>query len=352
MFAGTPAFAARALERLLAVSGPDGRFVVRAVLTQPDRPAGRGQRLLASPVKQLALAHGLPVLQPLSLKDPAAQAELAAWPHDFLVVAAYGLILPEAVLALPTTEPLNIHASLLPRWRGAAPIARAIEQGDARTGICIMRMARGLDTGPVCLRRELAITPEDTAGTLHDRLAELGAAAIVDALDGLVAGQLAFEPQAEDGITYAHKLDKAEAAIDWTLPATRIAAKIRAFDPAPGCHGRLASAPDVALRLFEPTVIEPTAGPPSAIALSGDRGEGGGNGGGPAGHPSRHQAAWRPGQVIAASGEGVVLASGDAWVRIGQLQRPGGRRLAAAAFLAGHPIAPGDRFEAGVASPA
>lgn len=332
VFAGTPAFAARALERLLALSGPDGRFDIRAVLTQPDRPAGRGQRLLASPVKQLAVAHGLPVLQPASLKAPAIQAELAAFRPDYLVVAAYGLILPEAVLAIPSAEPLNIHASLLPRWRGAAPIARAIEQGDTQTGICIMRMARGLDTGPVCLRRELPIAPDDTAGSLHDKLAELGATAIVEALDGLVAGRLAFEAQAEDGISYAHKLDKAEAAIDWTEPATRLAARIRAFDPSPGCHGRLASAPDLALRLFEPTAIEPTA--TEATAIEAARLAPGGV---------------APGQVIAANAEGVVVACGAGWLRIGQLQRPGGRRLPAAAFLAGHPIAAGDRFQAGQA---
>ena len=338
VFAGTPAFAARALERLLVLSGPDGRFDVRAVLTQPDRPAGRGQRLVASPVKQLALAHGLPVLQPLSLKDPAAQAEVAAHRPDFLVVAAYGLILPEAVLAIPSAEPLNIHASLLPRWRGAAPIARAIEHGDARTGICIMRMERGLDTGPVCLRRELAIGPDDTAGSLHERLADLGGDAIVEALDGLVAGRLAFEPQAADGITYAHKLDKAEAAIDWTLPAARIAAKIRAFDPAPGCNARLVSAPDVVLRLFEPSVIEPLVVASSVIAPSGI---------GPSriGSSAVEPVAAVPGQVLSASGEGVVIASGSGWLRIGQLQRPGGRRLPAAAFLAGHSMGAGDRFQ-------
>ena len=314
VFAGTPAFAASALERLLTQAGPGGRYVVRAVLTQPDRPAGRGQKLLASPVKAVALAHGLPVLQPLSLKDPAAQAELATWAADYLVVAAYGLILPEAVLALPRAEPLNIHASLLPRWRDAAPINRAIEAGDAETGVCIMRMEKGLDTGPVCLRRTLAIGADETAGQLHDRLAALGAEAIVEALDGLVAGRLDFTAQPDQGVTYAHKLSKAETALDWSRPAIELARKIRALDPAPGAQSRLASAPDLALRLFEP---RPVPG---------------------------HQAAAPAGRVIAADAEGLVLASGEGLLRIGQLQRPGGRRLPAKAFLAGHPIAVGDRF--------
>ena len=355
VFAGTPAFAASALARLLTLSGPDGRYTVRAVLTQPDRPAGRGQRMLASPVKTLALEHGLPVLQPQTLKDPAVQAELAAFAPDYLVVAAYGLILPEAVLALPRAEPLNIHASLLPRWRGAAPINRAIEAGDARTGVCIMRMEKGLDTGPVCLRRELAIGADETAGSLHDRLAALGAEGIVDALDGLVADRLAFEPQPEDGITYAHKLAKAETAIDWSRPAGEIARKIRAFDPLPGCQGRLASAPGVALRLFEPSVV-PMSGPAVGGRAVGDRAVGdrvadgrvaGGRltGDAAAGdQTASDRADAAPGQVIAADAEGVVLACGDGALRIGQLQRPGGRRLPARAFLAGHPIAVGDRF--------
>lgn len=319
VFAGTPVFAAQALEGLIAEADRTGRFTLAAVLTQPDRPAGRGQRTVPSPVKLVAGRHGLPVLQPQTLRDPDAQASVAAFAPDYLVVAAYGLILPEAVLAIPRREPLNIHASLLPRWRGAAPIVRAIEHGDARTGICIMRMERGLDTGPVCLRREVDIGADDTAATLHDRLAALGAEAIVEALDGLEAGRLAFEAQPEDGVTYARKLEKAEAALDWTLTAGQLAARIRAFDPVPGSTARLASAPDVVLRLFAPEVL-------ATVAATGDRAPG------------------TPGQVIEVTAEGVVIASGEGLLRVGQWQRPGGRRLAAAAFLAGHPIVAGDRF--------
>ncbi len=290
------------------------------MLTRPDRPAGRGQRTAASAVKRLAIDHRLPVLQPPTLRDGAIQQSLAALEPDYLVVAAYGLILPEAVLALPRVEPLNIHASLLPRWRGAAPIARAIEHGDTRTGISIMRMEAGLDTGPVCLRRELAIEADDTAGTLHDRLATLGAEAIVTALDGIEAGTLGFTPQLEAGVSYARKIDKSEAAIDWDLSAVAIAARIRAFDPAPGCTGRLASATDTPLRLFRPWIVPERAG---------------------AG-PSRSAA--EPGRVIAVAGDGVVIACGEQALTIGELQRPGGRRLAASAYLAGHQIAVGDRF--------
>jgi methionyl-tRNA formyltransferase len=337
VFAGTPAFAAAALTCLLAAGARGAPFEVRAVFTQPDRPAGRGQRPLPSPVKRLALAHGLPVYQPVTLRDPEAQQTLARLEPDYLVVAAYGLILPPAVLAMARVAPLNIHASLLPRWRGAAPIVRAVEHGDARTGICIMRMEAGLDTGPVCLRREIAIEADDTAGTLHDRLATLGAEAIVGALRGLEAGTLVFEPQSGIGVTYARKVEKAEAVVDWRRPAIEVAARLRAFDPIPGSSGRLESAPDVPLRLFRPRIVDqartgatgrPTGAPTSA----------------PVRNPGAAPGAPMPGQLLDVSGEGVVVACGNRAVSIGELQRPGGRRLPVAAFLAGHRLAVGDRF--------
>ncbi len=321
VFAGTPAFAAAALGRLLAGDERAARYQLKGVFTQPDRPAGRGQKPLASPVKRLALEHGLPVFQPVTLKDPASQQPLAALAPDYLVVAAYGLILPVAVLAMARIAPLNIHASLLPRWRGAAPIVRAIEHRDPSTGVCIMRMEAGLDTGPVCLRREIAIEADDTSATLHDRLAAIGAEALLDALDGLSAGTLAFEPQAAVGVTYARKVDKAEASIDWNRPAIDIAARIRAFDPFPGSTGRLASASETVLRLFRPRVVD-VAG--VTVASAPDQPE--------------------PGRVLAVTGDAVVIACGEQAVGIGELQRPGGRRLPVAAFLAGHRLAVGDRF--------
>ena len=214
VFAGTPDFAVPALEALVA-AGHD----VAAVLTQPDRPAGRGLAAAASPVKQAAVRRGIPVLQPATLKTPAAQDELRALAPDALVVAAYGLILPQAILDIPRLGAINIHASLLPRWRGAAPIQRALLAGDRETGVSIMRMEAGLDTGPVLLREALPILPEDTAGTLHDRLAALGARLVVVALDGLARGTLVAAPQPVDGVTYAAKLEKHEARIDWTRSA-------------------------------------------------------------------------------------------------------------------------------------
>ncbi len=315
-FAGTPAFAERALDRLLA-----SRHEVVGVLTQPDRPAGRGQRLAPSPVKARALAALLPVLQPATLRGeatgPAVDAVAALRP-DVLVVAAYGLILPQAVLDIAPLGCLNIHASLLPRWRGAAPIVRAVQAGDRETGICIMRMEAGLDTGPVALALPMPIRPDDTAGSLHDRLADLGATAIVEVLDRLAADPRAvrFEPQPKDGVTYAHKVEKAEAVIDWRLDAAGVANHIRAFDPVPGARAALARAPGEPIRLYRPTIL------PRA-----DRAE-------PAG------------TILAAGPEdGLVVACGAGAVRLGELQRAGGRRLAARDYLRGHPLAAGDRFE-------
>ena len=226
-FAGTPEFALPALSALAA------RHAIVGVLTQPDRPQGRGRKLGLSPVKEAALARGLPLAQPPTLKTPEGRAPLASWQPEVLVVVAYGLMLPRAVLELPRHGCLNIHASLLPRWRGAAPIQRALLAGDVQTGITIMRMNEGLDTGPMLLRRALPITDEDTGGSLHDELAVLGAALIVEALDALDRGALSTEAQPEAGVTYAAKIAKSEARIDWNEDAGAIGRKVRAFNPWP-----------------------------------------------------------------------------------------------------------------------
>ncbi|MEO6270751.1 MAG: methionyl-tRNA formyltransferase, partial [Lautropia sp.] len=244
VFAGTPVFAERALDRILA-----SRHSVVGVLTQPDRPAGRGQKLAASAVKVRALSAGIPVEQPASLREPAAQAALRSLNPDVIVVAAYGLILPPAVLEIAPWGCLNIHASLLPRWRGAAPIVRAIQAGDSETGICIMRMGAGLDTGPVALTRRMPIRPDDSAGRLHDRLAELGAASILHILDQMGGAStytdVNFEPQSSTGVIYAHKIHRSDAAIDWGLEAGTVANHIRAFDPSPGAHSALIRQPEM-----------------------------------------------------------------------------------------------------------
>ena len=216
----------------------DSAHPVVGVLTQPDRPKGRGQQLAASPVKQAALAASLPVAQPATLKTEEGRAPLLAWKPDVLVVVAYGLILPPFALTIPRLGCVNIHASLLPRWRGAAPIQRAILAGDAETGVTIMQMDAGLDTGPMLLKRTIPIGPDDSGGSLHDRLADLGANVIVEALDGLASGTIKPEPQPEDGATYAAKLEKSEARIDWTARANEIERKVRAFNPWPIAEGR------------------------------------------------------------------------------------------------------------------
>ena len=301
IFAGTPEFAATALEALLAA----GHEVV-LVLTQPDRPAGRGMVLQSSAVKQVAQAHGVPVFQPERLKDPAThepiRAACAAGGAELMVVAAYGLILPQAVLDLPRQGCINIHASLLPRWRGAAPIQRAIEAGDAQTGITIMRMEAGLDTGPMLLARAVDIGPRDTAGRLHDRLAALGGELVVEAL-ARVAQIVAVEQPAQ-GVTYAAKIAKAEAQLDWNHPATVLARKIRAFDPFPGAVVGLAGQ---AIKAW------------SGDAVAGDG---------------------RPGQVLAADAEGIIVACGEGALRLTELQKPGGRRVSSADFLRGSRLLP------------
>jgi len=226
-FAGTPEFALPALAALLK------SHEVVGVLTQPDRPSGRGRRLSASPVKMLAEARRLPLLQPATLREEAAQAALAGWNPEVLVVVAYGLILPPAVLGLPRHGCLNIHASLLPRWRGAAPVQRAILAGDELTGVSIMQMDAGLDTGPIVLRNEVSIGADDTAGSLAVTLARVGAEALLEALERIEAGTLAAQPQPAEGVTYAAKIEKSEARIDWSLEAARIDRQVRAFDPWP-----------------------------------------------------------------------------------------------------------------------
>ncbi len=310
-FAGTPEFAARALEAIL-----DAGFDVPLVLTQPDRPAGRGMKLTPSPVKQLALSRGLAVDQPQKLRSEAERARLAEVSPDVLVVAAYGLILPPAVLELPRLGCINIHASLLPRWRGAAPIHRAIEAGDAETGITIMQMDEGLDTGPMLMTRSVPILPSDTTGSLHDRLAALGAGCIVDTLRLLAGGGLRPVPQPDAGVTYAAKIGRAEAAIDWRRPAADIERAIRAFDPFPGASSSLR---DTAIKFWAAEVVE-------------GRGE--------------------PGTVLAAGDGGIVVACGRGALRFGVLQRPGSRRLAAGEFLRGFAVSVGERFAPGEPSAA
>lgn len=301
VFAGTPEFAAWALAALYE-AGHD----IPLVLTQPDRPAGRGMTLQASPVKQLALSRGSEVFQPLTLKDEAAQEKLRLLAPDVMVVAAYGLILPQAVLDIPRHGCLNIHASLLPRWRGAAPIHRAILAGDAESGVCIMQMEAGLDTGPVLLSASTAITAQDTSQTLHDKLAVQGAQLIVSALQHLPLPAVA---QPEAGVTYAAKLDKSEAPLDWRRPAAELDRQIRAFTPFPGTTAVLDGAP---LKVW-------AALPRSESGV--------------------------PGTVLAADKHGILVACGSGSLLLTELQKAGGKRLPVAQFLAGHGVSAGARFE-------
>ncbi len=301
IFAGTPEFAAQALQAIV-----DAGHEVALVLSQPDRPAGRGMTLQASPVKKLALEKGIEVFQPLSLKDPAAQQKIAAVDAEVMVVAAYGLILPQVVLDLPRFGCLNIHASLLPRWRGAAPIQRALLAGDAATGVCIMQMEAGLDTGPVLLREAFPIAPDDTSATLHDRLAALGAKLVVAALGRL---PLPAEPQPTEGVTYAHKIEKAEAIVDWTKSAAELDRHLRSFNPFPGAQA-----------LFAGQTVKLWRAAP--VAASGETG-----------------------QILAVDRSAVVVACGEGALAISELQKAGGKRLPVQQFLAGHPLKVGDRFD-------
>jgi len=309
-FAGTPVFAATALAAIAAAGYP-----ISLVLTQPDRPAGRGLKLQPSPVKALALDHGWSVAQPRGLRldgrwaedATAARAALQAARPDVLVVAAYGLILPRWVLELPRLGCLNIHASLLPRWRGAAPIQRAIEAGDAETGITLMLMDEGLDTGDIVAMEALPIGPDESAGSLHDRLAELGARLIVQALQAAESAPLPRRPQPDEGVTYAHKIDKAEAALDWQAPAAVLARRVRAFDPVPGAATALDGA---------------------ALKVWAARAE-----------PAPARAA--PGTVLAADDAGIRVHTGDGVLVLTEVQRAGGKRLPVRDFLRGTPLAPG-----------
>ena len=307
IFAGTPEFAARALAALLAAG-----HEVTLVLTQPDRPAGRGMKLMPSAVKQLALQHGIPVYQPEKLRAPAShepiRAAVAAG-AGLMIVAAYGLILPQAVLDLPPLGCVNIHASLLPRWRGAAPIQRAIEAGDTETGITLMQMDAGLDTGAMLLREALPIAPADTASTLHDKLAAQGARLIVEALPQL--DKLVPAIQKDGGITYASKITKEEAQLDSHQSAATLARRVRAFNPFPGATALLGETP---LKLWRAEAID-------------GRGE--------------------PGTVLASGPEGVQVACGEGVLCLAELQKPGGKRLPVREFLAGFPLPAGSRFQAG-----
>ena len=301
IFAGTPEFAATALQAIVAAG-----HQVALVLTQPDRPAGRGMALQPSAVKKVALDHGIEVFQPLTLKDAAAQAKIAAVGAEIMVVAAYGLILPQVVLDLPRLGCINIHGSLLPRWRGAAPIQRALLAGDAETGVCIMQMEAGLDTGPVLLRGAFPIEATDTTATLHDRLAALGATLVVEALGKL---PLPAEPQPAEGVTYAHKIEKAEALIDWSKSAAELDRHIRAFNPFPGAQA-----------LFGGQTVKIWQARP--VDAEGEKGT-----------------------ILAIDRSILLVACGAGGLAVSELQKAGGKRLPVQQFLAGHPLKVGDRFD-------
>lgn len=294
IFAGTPDFA---LESLKAMVGAG--FLPVAVLTQPDRPAGRGKKLSASPVKKFALACDIPVLQPVTLKDPEIVAKIAALKADLMVVAAYGLLLPQAVLDVPKLGCVNVHASLLPRWRGASPIQHAILCGDRQSGVCLMQMEAGLDSGPVYASATVDIGAEETAGSLHDRLAELGGELLAARLDEILAGRLEPVAQDENSVTYAGKIRRQDAAIDWRRKATDIVLAIRAYNPVPGAWFTL-DGEDI--KCWQAAVLEETEGP--------------------------------AGVILDAGRDGVDIACGEAAVRLVEVQRPGRRRVSGAEFAA------------------
>lgn len=303
VFAGTPEFAERALAAVL-----DAGHDVALVVTQPDRPAGRGLRLAQSPVKRLARARAIEVYQPDTLRADVHVERIAAAAPDAIVVAAFGLILPQQVLDLAPLGAINIHASLLPRWRGAAPIQRAIMAGDRETGITIMQMDSGLDTGPILMQRAIPIGADDNAGSLHDKLARLGADMIVEALAALGVGALAAKPQPESGVCYAHKLGKLDYILDWSRSAQALAGQVRALRPTPGASSTLAGE---AIKIWDARAIDGIG---------------------------------TPGCVIGADPGSLVVACGTGALEILRLQRAGGRALGAAAFLRGHPIAVGERL--------
>ena len=312
IFAGTPEFAVSALAALHAAG-----YAIPLVLTQPDRPAGRGMQLHPSPVKQFALTHAIPVAQPTSLRldgkyaeeATAAHALLQDTPHDVMVVAAYGLLLPQSVLSIPRLGCINIHGSLLPRWRGAAPIHRAIEAGDTQTGITIMQMDQGLDTGAMLLSETVDIQAKDTTGDLHDRLANLGGRLIVDALRALESGKLAATPQPEMGMTYAAKISKQEATLNFQASATILERKIRVFNPFPTASAEISG---ITLKIWHAECVD----------LTGE-----------------------PGQILSVTEQGVTVACGHGALVLKELQKPGGKRLPAAEFVKGFPMKLGQRFE-------
>ncbi len=329
IFAGTPVFAQLALQAL-----HEAGHEIALVLSRPDKPAQRGQKLLASPVKQWAQAHGIEVWQPRTLRDPEVTQRLQGVGCQAMVVAAYGLLLPPDVLAVPPLGCLNIHASLLPRWRGAAPIQRAVQASDAQTGITIMQMDVGLDTGPIRLVRPMPIGRDETSGSVHDRLAVLGARAIVEAISLLEADRLPMAAQPADGITHAGKIVKADALIDWSRPAQAIVDQLRAFDPAPGCVAELARLPGTALKLWRARVVEPT---PQVMP-----------------QVEAQVGTVEPGTVIGMHEGALRVACGGpdqaGAVDLLELQRAGGRRLPATEFVAGFPIGAGDRLQSPAAT--
>ena len=307
VFAGTPEFAASSLAALLSQS-----HQVVAVYTQPDRPAGRGRKLTQSPVKQLALQHQLPVYQPQNFKTEQAVSELAALQPDLMIVAAYGLLLPQTVLSLPRLGCINVHASLLPRWRGAAPIHRALLAGDQQTGITIMQMDAGLDTGAMLYKRSTDILPDDTAGSLHDRLARLGAEALIESLTALIQGQLVAEKQDNSQACYAAKLQKEEGRIDWSAPAPQLALQVRGLNPWPVAFCLLNAE---TLRIWQAeadTTVETTA---------------------------------KPGTLTSIHKDSLEVATGQGVLKLTNIQLPGKRAQPVSALLNGqHPFTPGMRF--------
>ena len=299
VFAGTPEFSVPALEALVA-----SRHRVVAVYTQPDRPAGRGQQLTMSAVKQAALRHGLTVEQPATLREASAVDHLQSYRPDVMFVVAYGLILPASVLSVPAMGCINIHASLLPRWRGAAPIHRALLAGDSQTGVTIMQMDAGLDTGPMLLEKTTAIARTDTTGSLHDRLAQMGAEAVIDALDGMIAGSLSPRPQPAEGATYAAKIRKEEALIDWSKPALELEHQVRAFNPWPVAQTSLHRQQ---LRIWE-------------AAATADRSDA------------------TPGTVVQADSNGIRVATGEGMLVLSRVQLAGRKAVSAAEFLNGQRV--------------
>ena len=312
VFAGTPDFAASSLKALLQAKNPDWELV--AVYTQPDRPAGRGRKLKPSPVKQLAEQHQLPVYQPENFKSAEARAELAALQPELMIVVAYGLLLPQAVLDIPRLGCINVHASLLPRWRGAAPIQRALLAGDEATGVTLMQMDKGLDTGGMLYKTHCPITAEDTSASLHDQLAEQGGEALLHALPLLPNNQLTPEPQDPTQATYASKLSKEEARLDWSLSAEELGRAVRGFNPWPVAWF-VADNPDQ-----QPEVIRVWAAKPLAID---------------------HNAP--PGTLLDIEKDGLVVACGEGCLKLTRLQLPGARQLSATDLLNGHP----ERFHTG-----